>query len=116
MFVPLLKITVAFQNAGVFPDVLGVTGILDRTGTGLKLQFVLECSLMTPPSEEEGRRERQGSGISQELKEPMFCPTVNVYEAHLSAHPLFCNVPVLLISFPPVLSGPLTGCLLQSLN
>lgn len=74
-------------------------------GTDLKLQFVLESSLMTPPSEEEERRERQG-----------FCSVVSVYETHLNAHPLFCNAPVLLMSSPPFLSYSLTGCLLQSLN
>lgn len=74
--IPLLKITVALQDAGFFHDVHGVTkmrnvliGIVGRTGAGLELQFVLESFLMTPPHEEEGRRERSTAfGISQELR------------------------------------------------
>lgn len=78
--IPLLKITIAFQNAGFFHVVHGVTkmrtvliGIMGSTGAGLELQFVLESSLMTPPYEEEGRRERSMTfGIPQELTRPCF--------------------------------------------
>lgn len=108
-------VTVAFQNAGVSPWCTwcdwneSYIGILGRTG--LKLQLVLESPLMTPPSEEEGRRERQGF-----WNLTMFCSVVSVYETHLNAHPLFCKAPVPLMSSPPFLSCPLTDCFLQSLN
>lgn len=43
-------------------------GILDRTGAGLELQFILGSSLMAPPCEEEGRRKRgRAFGVAQEL-------------------------------------------------